>query len=71
MQFKKHVLSNGLRVLTIPMPSLESVTAMVLVGAGSRYETDRNNGVSHFLEHMAFKGTQKRPSALEISSLIH
>ncbi|OGH23325.1 MAG: hypothetical protein A2958_00150 [Candidatus Levybacteria bacterium RIFCSPLOWO2_01_FULL_38_13] len=70
MQFKKHVLSNGLRVLTIPMPSLESVTAMVLVGAGSRYETDRNNGVSHFLEHMAFKGTQKRPSALEISSLI-
>lgn len=43
---------------------------MILVGAGSRYETKLNNGVSHFLEHMAFKGTKKRPSALEISSLI-
>ena len=52
------------------MPSFKSVTSMILVGAGSRYETNLNNGVSHFLEHMAFKGTKKRPSALEISSLI-
>ncbi|OGH14035.1 MAG: hypothetical protein A3H50_03250 [Candidatus Levybacteria bacterium RIFCSPLOWO2_02_FULL_37_10] len=70
MQFQRRVLSNGLRVLTIPMPSFKSVTSMILVGAGSRYETKKNNGVSHFLEHMAFKGTKKRPSALEISSLI-
>ena len=70
MQFQKQVLSNGLRILTIPMPSFESTTAMVLVGAGSRYETKQSNGISHFLEHMAFKGTKKRPSALEISSLI-
>jgi len=70
MQFQRKVLSNGLRVLTIPMPSFKSVTSMILVGAGSRYETKLNNGVSHFLEHMAFKGTKKRPSALEISSLI-
>ncbi len=70
MQFQRKVLSNGLRVLTIPMPSFSSVTSMILVGAGSRYETKLNNGVSHFLEHMAFKGTKKRPSALEISSLI-
>lgn len=52
------------------MPSFESATVMVMVGAGSRYETKKNNGISHFLEHMAFKGTKKRPSALEISSLI-
>ena len=70
MQFQRKVLSNGLRVLTIPMPSFKSVTSRILVGAGSRYETKLNNGVSHFLEHMAFKGTKKRPSALEISSLI-
>ncbi len=52
------------------MPSLESVTVIVMVGAGSRYETKKNNGISHFFEHMAFKGTEKRPSAMEISSLI-
>src|ERR1035438_3802395 len=70
MKYKKKVLSNGLRVLTIPMPSLESATVLVMVGAGSRYETRDDSGISHFLEHMAFKGTQKRPSALDISSLI-
>lgn len=70
MQYHKTVLSNGLRVLTIPMPSFESATVLVMVGAGSRYETKDNNGISHFLEHMAFKGTKKRPSAMAISSLI-
>jgi len=70
MQFQKTVLSNGLRVLTIPMPSFESATVLVMVAAGSRYENKRNSGISHFLEHMAFKGTEKRPSALDISSLI-
>lgn len=52
------------------MPSFESATVMVMVGAGSRYENKATNGISHFLEHMAFKGTAKRPSALDISSLI-
>jgi predicted Zn-dependent peptidase len=70
MNFKRSVLPNGLRLLTVPMPSLESVTVIVMVAAGSRYENKKNNGISHFLEHMAFKGTEKRPSALEISSLI-
>ena len=70
MKFNRTILKNGLRVLTIPMPSFESATVMVMVGAGSRYETRLNNGISHFLEHMAFKGTKKRPSAMEISSLI-
>ena len=52
------------------MPSFESATVMIMVGAGSRYETKLNNGISHFLEHMAFKGTKNRPSALAISTLI-
>lgn len=70
MKFQKTVLANGLRVITIPMPAMESATVMVMVAAGSRYETKKNNGISHFLEHMAFKGTEKRPSAMDISSLI-
>ncbi len=70
MNFQRKVLANGLRVLTIPMSSFESATVMVMVGAGSRYENKKNNGISHFLEHMAFKGTKKRPSALAITSLI-
>lgn len=70
MKFNKTILPNGLRLITIPMPSFESATALVMVGAGSRYETKKNNGISHFLEHMAFKGTEKRPNALAIASLI-
>lgn len=52
------------------MPSFESATALVTVGAGSRYENKQNNGISHFLEHMFFKGTQSRPTFMEISGLI-
>lgn len=70
MKFHKTTLPNGLRVLTVPMPSFESATVMVMVKAGSRFETKENNGISHFLEHMAFKGTKKRPSAFDISTLI-
>lgn len=70
MQYHKKVLQNGLRILTVPMPSFESATVLVMVSAGSRYETKDNSGISHFLEHMAFKGTSKRPSALSISTLI-
>lgn len=70
MKHNKVILPNGIRLITVPMPSFESATALVMVGAGSRYETKKNNGISHFLEHMAFKGTEKRPTALAISSLI-
>lgn len=70
MDYNKIVLKNGLRVITVSMPQVESVTSMILVGAGSRYESKKTNGISHFLEHMVFKGTQKRPSALAISSVI-
>lgn len=70
MKFNKTILTNGLRVLTIPMPWLESATVMVMVAAGGRYENKKNAGISHFLEHMAFKGTEKHPSTKVIASLI-
>lgn len=63
-------LENNLRIITVPMNHVQSVTVMILVGAGSRYENKRISGLSHFLEHMAFKGTKKRPTALDISSEI-
>ena len=70
MQYQKQTLGNGLRLMTVPMPGVESVTVLVMVGVGSRYEEKNINGISHFLEHMAFKGTGKRPSALAIASVI-
>ena len=70
MQFQRRILPNGVRVIVIPMPSFESATVLVMAGAGSRYETSKNSGISHFLEHMAFKGTEKRPDAMSISSLV-
>ncbi len=70
MNYSLHTLPNGLKVVLVPSDAVESATTMVMVGAGSRYETRKNSGISHFLEHMAFKGTSKRPTAREISSLI-
>lgn len=70
MKFHHKVLKNGLNVIVVPINEVESVTTMVMVGAGSRYEDHNNNGISHFLEHMAFKGTKKRPTAIEIATLI-
>jgi predicted Zn-dependent peptidase len=55
-------LPNGLRVLLIPMQEQVTATALVLVETGSKYETKDKNGISHFLEHMCFKGTKNRPS---------
>ncbi len=52
------------------MPGLNSITTMVAVGAGSRYETKKNGGISHFLEHMFFKGSKKYPTAEMISTLV-
>ena len=70
MKPDKGVLGNNLRVVTTQMPGVESVTVMILVKSGSRYEDKRTNGVAHFAEHMFFKGTKSRPSATDISSLI-
>ena len=66
----KHLFPSGLTLLTAPMPSTQSMTALVLVGAGSRYENKRINGLSHFLEHMVFKGTDKYPTAQAIASAV-
>lgn len=66
----KEVLPNGLRVILAPMEQVKSVTVLVLVEAGSRYENKKDNGISHFLEHMMFKGTTKRPSKMHIATLL-
>ncbi len=60
-------LDNGLRILTAPMPAAQSVTCAIMLAAGSRYETPETNGIAHFSEHMFFKGTEKRPTARDIS----
>ena len=65
--FERHTLSNGLRVLTAPMPQAKSITCFVMVAAGSRYETKPTNGIAHFTEHMVFKGTERRPTARDIA----
>lgn len=67
MHYKKTTLKNGLRIITAPMKDTQTATVMVMVGVGSRYEKESEAGISHFLEHMFFKGTKKRPSTLDIS----
>ncbi|MES3032163.1 MAG: pitrilysin family protein [Patescibacteria group bacterium] len=67
MKFSKKVLKNGLRVITVPMKDNPTVTVLALVETGSKYERKEVNGISHFLEHMCFKGTSKRPKAVDIS----
>jgi len=64
------VLDNGLRVITATMPHARSASICVLVGVGSRYESKAKAGVSHFIEHLMFRGTPKRPTAREISEAI-
>lgn len=63
MKYYKDVLKNGLRIITVPMKESQSAIAMVLVEAGSKYESKDINGISHFLEHMCFKGTKIRTGA--------
>jgi len=65
--YNKAVLDNGLRVITSTMPHSRSVCLVILVGAGSCYESEDEAGVSHFAEHLFFKGTQRRPTSQEIS----
>ncbi|MGC9610787.1 MAG: pitrilysin family protein [Minisyncoccia bacterium] len=67
-KIKRIKLKNGLRVILAPQPGSLATTVMVSVEAGSKYETKDKNGISHFLEHMCFKGTTKRPQASVIST---
>lgn len=64
--FKKTTLKNGLRIITVPSKNTKTVTVFVLVGTGSKYEAKDINGISHFLEHMFFKGTKKYPNTLKL-----
>lgn len=70
MEYHRTTLENGLRILTGPMPSTRSVAVSVYVGTGSRYEVDDIAGISHLLEHLLFKGTDKRPQPQQISGVI-
>jgi predicted Zn-dependent peptidase len=68
--FERDRLGNGVRVLTAPMPHAQSSACLIMLAAGSRYETAETNGIAHFAEHMFFKGTDRRPTSRAISSEI-
>ncbi len=70
MSVHTSTLANGLRVVTVPLHDTKAVTVFVFAKVGSRYETKSINGISHFIEHLMFKGTKKRPSTLAISKLL-
>ncbi|HFD38470.1 MAG TPA: insulinase family protein [Anaerolineae bacterium] len=63
-------LDNGLRILTATLPHVQSVSLGFFLGVGSRYEPDALAGASHFIEHMLFKGTPRRPTARDIAEAI-
>lgn len=62
-----HTFESGLRLVTVPMPATKTATVLVLVGTGNKYETKDKRGISHFLEHLMFKGTTKRPNKMTIA----
>ncbi len=68
--YTKQTLENGLTLITVPMPAVKSVTVLVMVKVGSRNEEQKTRGISHFIEHMVFKGTKKYPTHLDLSSTI-
>lgn len=70
MHPQTYTLKNGLQVIFIDTKTFPTLTTLLLVGAGSRYENEMNNGVAHFFEHMAFKGSQKYPNSFVISSTV-
>jgi predicted Zn-dependent peptidase len=68
--FERTTLSNGLRVVTAPLSHAQSVACYVFLAAGSRYEDPQSRGIAHFAEHMFFKGTERRPTARDLTSLV-
>jgi len=68
--YERRVLDNGLRVLAAPMSHMHSVSVAFFIGLGSRYESNEESGVAHFIEHMLFKGTAKYPTARELAEAI-
>ncbi|MCA1554525.1 MAG: insulinase family protein, partial [Chloroflexi bacterium] len=68
--YDKTTLPNGLRVISVPMPNLRSISIGFFIAVGSRYESASLSGASHFIEHMLFKGTEHRPTAQAIAAAI-
>src|SRR5438093_8922083 len=68
--YERQTLSNGLRVLTAPLPNAQSVSCFIMLAAGSRYEHAANRGIAHFAEHMFFKGTERRPDAMQLTQIV-
>ena len=70
MKPQEFTLKNGLQVIFVDTKTFPTLTTLLLIGAGSRYENEKNNGIAHFFEHMAFKGSQKYPNSFVISSTV-
>jgi predicted Zn-dependent peptidase len=68
--YQEHILKNGLKILLVPVSGLKSVSLGIFVALGSRYENEALSGAAHFIEHMLFKGTDRRPSARLIAEAI-
>jgi predicted Zn-dependent peptidase len=68
--FERRTLGNGLRVLTAPLEHAQSVACFVMLAAGSRYEHAQNRGIAHFTEHMFFKGTERRPTSRDLTTIV-
>src|SRR6056297_3170687 len=66
--FTSYKLDNGMEIILVPRKESPATTVMVAVKVGSKYETKEISGLSHFLEHMTFKGTEKRPGASTIAT---
>ncbi|MFC1653604.1 M16 family metallopeptidase [Patescibacteria group bacterium] len=69
-EYKVKKFDSGLRLVSVPMEGVNSMTVLAMVGVGSRYENSKRAGMAHFLEHMVFKGTANYPTAMDISSNI-
>jgi predicted Zn-dependent peptidase len=68
--YRKVTLDNGLRLVTETMPHTRSVAISFFIGSGSRYESEEQAGISHFIEHMCFKGTARRPTSFDVCKVI-
>src|SRR4051812_38697073 len=68
--YTKKVLPNGLTLLMVPIETASSVTMSVFIKVGSRYEEKKLMGISHFLEHLHFKGSKKFPTAKKLSEIV-
>jgi predicted Zn-dependent peptidase len=68
--FERRRLGNGLRVVTAPLDHAQSVACFVMLAAGSRYERAENRGIAHFAEHMFFKGTERRPTSRDLTTIV-